>query len=293
MRVTEKMIFEGAASTAGKARARAEEAMEQASTGLRVSHPGDDPGAAGLIAFHRMGAIRFDSIVQSVTRATDELGAADGALNGVGNVLSRARELAVQLSNSTYSASERATAASEVSGLLQQTVGLLNTRVGNRYIFGGTSDATPPFDATGGYLGDVGTRQVEIAPGIWQDASVRADVALKGVGGGTDVLATLTALSSALASNDVAGVQASLTGLDAGIGQVAAARSGAGTAMSVLDAAAEAGRAGKDSEEITLSNLADADAIESASRLALAERALDAALTASARSFRLSLLDKM
>jgi flagellar hook-associated protein 3 FlgL len=236
---------------------------------------------------------RFESIVQSVNRAADELSAADGALDGVGNVMSRARELAVQLSNSTYSVSERASAATEVNGLLQQTLGLLNTRVGNRYIFGGTLDSAAPFDSTGNYSGDGGVRQVEIAPGVVQNASVRADIAVKGVGGGTDVIATLTALSTALLSNNVAGVQATLSGFDAGITQVATARSGAGSAMSVLDAAAEAGRAGKLAEETTLSHLADADAIEAASRLALAERALDASLTASARSFRLTLLDKL
>lgn len=293
MRVTDRQIFEGAAARTSAARARAEAATSEASTGLRVIHPGDDAAAAGQIAARRMDATRHDAIRGAVDAANDELAATDGALDAVGTALIRARELTVQLANPVYTAQQRASAAEEIDGLFKTIVAQMNTRVGQRYVFGGFKDGTEPFTAAGVYQGDTGARQIEIAPGVKQTVSLRADVAIAGANGGTDVLGTLSALSAALNANNIPNIQNALTGLDAGIGQVALARTQTGAAMAVLDVASSVGRASRDAALTSISHLAEADTIESASKLALAQRALDAALTASAKSFQLSLLDKM
>ncbi len=293
MRVTDRSIFEAANRNVGAARERAELATQEASSGLRVIHPGDDAAAAGQIAGRRLDESRYGAIKGAVEAANDELASTDGALDAVGSALSRARELAVQLANPIYSAAQRASAAEEIDGLFKTVVAQMNTRVGQRYVFGGFKDGAPPFSAAGVYLGDPGVRQVEIAPGVRQAVSVRADVAISGVGGGTDVLGTLSALSAAMTANNIAGIQNSLNGLDTGIIQISSARSQAGSSMVVLDAASAASRAGRDAATTSVAGLAEADTIESASKLALAQRALDASLTASARSFQLSLLDKL
>ena len=294
MRVTEKMSFESAARGAAAARTRFEEAPRQAATGLKVEHPEDDPAAAGLIARHRHQVDQTAALTSAMDAANAELDTADGALDGIGTDLSRARELAVQLSNATYSANERAAAAAEVDGLFKHALGLLNTKAGHRYLFGGFQDDAPPFDATGAYLGDTGVRQVEVAAGVRLDASVRADVALKGVGGGTDVLGVLQALSAALSANNVAGVQNSLTGLDAGIGQVALARGELGGHQSVLDAASSATRVAHVDAQARLSGLADADAIDAATALAQAQQGLEAVLAALGKTLNgPSLLDRL
>lgn len=293
MRVTDRLHYESAAKNGAAARSRLQEAAQEAASGIRVSHPGDDPHAAAQIVRHAANAQRAGDIARQLGVATDELQAADGALEGVGNVLSRARELTVQMANGNYTAVDRANAAKEVQGLFQEALGLMNTKAGHRYLFGGFQDQAPPYDATGSYVGDTGVRQVEVAPGKLVDASIRSDVALKGVGGGTDVFATLTALNTALAANDVAGVQNALTGLDAGIQQVASARSQAGSSMSAFDVATYALQALKTEALGAQAHLQEADAIEANTRLAQATQALDAALTASARTFGLTLLDKL
>jgi flagellar hook-associated protein 3 FlgL len=293
MRVTQSMLFTAGMVGVNDARAREERAIAEASSGVRVAHPGDDPAAAGQIVVHRLNATRLDAIGTAVERASNELGSADVALGSLANVFSRAREIAVQLSNSTYSANERAAGATEVRGLIQSAIGILNTRVGNRYIFGGYKDAAPPFDSAGVYQGDTGVRQVEIAPGVVHDASIRADVVAAGAGGGVDILATLSTLETALAGNNQAGVSATLDDLQSSISQVALGRAQSGTAMSVLDGATAAARTAMTSEKTNISSLADADAIDATSRLAQADQALNAALTATARGFSLSLVDKL
>jgi len=57
------------------------------------------------------------------------------------------------MGNDTYNADDRAAAATEVDGIFNQVVGSLNTRFGDRYIFGGYVDNTPPFAADGTYQG--------------------------------------------------------------------------------------------------------------------------------------------
>jgi flagellar hook-associated protein 3 FlgL len=293
VRVTDKMMFEAANTRTAKSRSDMDTATEQASTGLRVQHPWDDPSAAGQVVNHRLGVNRFDAIGTTAKRAADELGAVDGALGQITELLARSRELVVQLSNDTYSAEDRRGAAAETSGLSREMLALLNTRFGNRYVFGGNLDDTPPFDAGGNYLGDAGVRKVEIAPGEVEDASVRADVFAKGVGGGADIPATLTAITTALTNNDVTTLRAQLDTLDRAISQVSVARSTAGGAMNLFDLATETARLASDSETTAASRLTEVDQVAAASKLALAQRALDAALTASAQSFRLTLLDKL
>lgn len=293
MRVTDRMIFEGASRSAQSARARMNDAIRETSSGARVVHPGDDPVAAGLVVSRRFGADRFAAIGAAVSHAADELAVADTALGSLGDLVSRAQELAVQMSNSTYSESDRQAAAAEAATLVDQAVALLNTRHGTRYLFGGTADGVPPFDAAGGYHGDGGVRQVEIAPGVLADASVRADVAFTGAGGGVDVLGTLKELARSLEANDRDAVRATLGNLDAGVSQVARTRSAAGARMAALDTAAGIAKNAEDALAVELSGLQDADPIDAATRLALAQQALDAALTASASSFHLTLLDKL
>lgn len=293
MRVTDQMLYDTAARDAGRARDRMEEASRQVATGARFEHPGEDPVSAGMLVPQRISEARYGAILSSTGRANDEITSADNALSGLGDLFSRARELAVQFANSTYNASQRTVGANEVSTIFQNALALLNTRVDSRYIFGGNLDASPPFDTAGNYLGDAAVRLIEIAPGVLQNVSVRADVLAKGVGGGTDALAALQNLATALSNDDLAGIQATLDPLDESIAQVANGRTQAGAIESVLDAAGAAARTARDAEKERASHEVDADAVDSASKLALAQRALDASLSAAAESFKLTLLDKL
>lgn len=290
MRVTDKLIFQNSTRSVATGRERAEKAAREASSGVRVVHPGDDPGVAGLIIAARATEIRQDAIRRTAERANDELIQADAALGTLNNGLRRAQQLAIQLSNANYSAEDLQGSVAEIEAIINTSLAVLNTRVGDRYIFGGNKDATPPFDATGNYMGDDGVRQVEVAPGVLQGVSVRSDVAIKGAAGGVDVLGTLHALRDAMLAGDQDGVRGTLDDLNAGVGQIASARAGAGAAMNVLETARDIARVSKDAAEEEASRLADADLMEASSRMVLAQRGLEAAMAVSVRSFDLSLL---
>jgi flagellar hook-associated protein 3 FlgL len=293
VRITDKMIFDGANQRSGRARDSVESATREASTGVRVQHPWDDPGAAAQVISFRSGSDRMDAIGKTAQNAIGELNAADGALGEMNNVLGRARELALQFSNDTYSAQERAAAAKEVDGLLAQSLEVSNTKFGGRYLFGGFKDNVPPFDQFGAYQGDSGVRQVEVSPGQFEDASVPGDQLFGANGSGTSIFDTLKNLSTALTTNDRNGIDTAIGGLDAGVDQIVTGRAKAGASVNVLDTAVSAAQVASEANKAAASKLTDADVISSATKLAYAQRALDAALTASAKSFDLTLISKL
>jgi flagellar hook-associated protein 3 FlgL len=208
----------------------------------------------------------------------------------VSTALGRAQVLATQLGNDTYNADDRAAAATEIDGLFKQVVGSLNTRFGDRYVFGGYVDNQPPFTNDGTYRGDTGVRQVEVAPGVYEDASIRADVMAKGVGGGSDILQTLTNLSAALRANDSDAIRASVASLQAGSNQVSAAQSQAGTSVNIFTNTVNTCAQQLTDETKVISQLGDADVMNASTQLSLAQYALNATLTAASQTLNLSLV---
>jgi flagellar hook-associated protein 3 FlgL len=293
MRVTDRMMFDRASVDASRSRDRAQAAMQEVSTGMRVIQPGDDPAVAALMIKGRQTTDRLDAINKNAASANDEADAADAALQSVANVLTRARELAVQLGNDTYSASDRQAGAAEVDGLFRQAVMLMNKDVNGRFIFGGNKDQAAPFDAAGNYTGDTAVRQVEVAPGVLEDSSIRADVAVKGVGGGVDLFATLQSLSAALNGNNGNGIRGALANLETATTQVTNAEAKVGSMGDAFATAQTLATSNRDATIKSVASASEADSIESATKLALANHALDATLTAAAQSFNMSLLNKL
>lgn len=293
MRVTDRMMFDTANTNIAASRDKARIAMEEASSGQRVTRPGDDPASAGLIIRGRQVLARLESISVTATRTNDELSVSDATLQTLGNVVTRARELAIQMGNDNYSATDRQNAGVEVDQLFHQVVMLMNTDVNGRYIFAGTNDATPPFDSAGNYTGDTNIRQVEVAPGILEDASVRGDVAVKGVGGGVDLFAILGSLRTALTANDGNAIRGALPQLDTATRQVTSALTDVGAMMNGFDVAKSVADASKVDAIKGLAREQEVDTFESATKLALANHALEISLTAAANGFKMSLLNKL
>lgn len=293
MRISDQALFNLANQRIMRARSESVTAGDQVSTGRRIEHPWDAAGDAGMAVRHHQEAGRQDGIFGAATRASDELKVVDGAMDQVTTSLTRAKELAVQLANDTYSATDRAGGAAEVQQLFAAVVSQLNMRFGERYLFGGMQDGAPPFDAAGNYLGDANVRTVEIAPGVMQDASTRADVALKGAAGGVDVLQSLQRFATALASNDPTNIRVAVQELDDGIAQVSRERSRVGAMMNVFDVASSMARQNRDAASDAQGRLEDVDIFEASTRFAATQRALEASMSAASQQFRLSLLDKL
>ena len=100
-----------------KANSTMSEAMERLSSGLRINSAADD-AAGSAIASKMESAVRSLSVaIRNSHDAISMTQTAEGALGEIENILQRVRELSVQASNSTLSASDRSMIQSEVTAL--------------------------------------------------------------------------------------------------------------------------------------------------------------------------------
>ncbi|MBM6619037.1 flagellin Hag [Bacillus suaedaesalsae] len=111
-------------SSASNAQAKS---MEKLSSGLRINKAGDD--AAGLAISEKMrGQIRgLDQASRNAQDGISLIQTAEGALNETHSILQRMRELAVQSSNDTNTATDRAALQGEVDELAKEITRISNT----------------------------------------------------------------------------------------------------------------------------------------------------------------------
>jgi flagellar hook-associated protein 3 FlgL len=280
MRVTETRMIEMSTAAMTRAREQAADAGQKLQTGVRVNRPSDDAAAweQGMRADARaaLSARRGSAIAG----AQDRLAQTDGALDGVGSVLSRVTELAVQLASGTYNASDRADAAKEVVALRDAALASANSRgADGEYILAGSRGATVPFDAAGAYTGDAGARQIEAGEGQNQTVGVPGSVLTAAAG--VDVFGVLQNVIDALQTNNVATLQTSIADLRSSVAQVADARAEVGGRMRALDTVEGARQGFEQSLAETKSRAVQIDPIAAASEFARASTALDVARTVS------------
>jgi flagellar hook-associated protein 3 FlgL len=291
MRISDSMIYDQASYNMANAEEQVQTAAEVSSTGIQVTHPWDNPAAAGLAVVYQSSSANFAALAQSTQAASDELSSADAALNSIGNSISQAVTLSQEVGSGVFTAAQQAGTVAQITGIQNDIVQALNTQVGDRYIFGGTIDNAPPFSAAGAYSGNTAVRQVEIAPGIYQNASVRADVAVKGVGGGIDVFAALSALSTAVTTSNQAGILAAQGQLDTALQQVFTVQTEEGGDAAAFQTANAVNTTAQTATTTDLGDLIDANETTAASQLAQAQTAMQAAVDASQTSFQLSLVN--
>ena len=91
----------------GSAQAGLEKNIERLSSGLRINKAADD--AAGLAISDRMNnQVRgMQQANRNVQQGNNMLQTAEGAMNEIGNILGRMRELAVQSASDTVSSDDR------------------------------------------------------------------------------------------------------------------------------------------------------------------------------------------
>jgi flagellar hook-associated protein 3 FlgL len=244
-----------------------------------------------MLVRHRFEKERITAIQSGAQLAIDELNAADSALESLKTSLARAQVLSTQFGSDTYGASDRASAAEEIKGIFKQVVSDLNTRFGDRFLFGGYKDNQPPFSVDGNYLGDDGVRQVEVAPGVYDDASVRADIMAKGADGGIDILQSLQDLANSLETNDGEGIRSSIGALETGLNQVSTARSRVGTSVNIFTSTVNTCTLQISDKKKVISELGEADVLDASSRLSLAQYALNATLTSASKILDFSLVN--
>ncbi|WP_178861217.1 flagellar hook-associated protein FlgL [Thiomicrorhabdus cannonii] len=119
----------------------------QLSTGKRVNAPGDDPVATSQIHALNRTMNTIEQYAKNGEYAKSQLVLEETAIADTIGSLQRARELAIQMSNGTYTAADREATAAEVDQIIQQVKSMMNYRNSEgELIFAGSSvNATQAF----------------------------------------------------------------------------------------------------------------------------------------------------
>jgi flagellar hook-associated protein 3 FlgL len=209
-RVTTTQLWTSSASGIQASKARLSQLTAQASSGIAVSRPSDDPAAAAAI----LRVLSQQSAAsQYATNIGDGLGwlsTADAAMTRSENLVRQASDLAIQAANSgTSTSAGRLAIATQLEGIRDDLMSQANTKYLGRSIFAGTSDAPSAFDpttfayATDGVTPAPSTDvQRRIGSGAGDVVTVSADGAAA-FGTGTDsVFARIQSVIVALRSSD-------------------------------------------------------------------------------------------
>jgi flagellar hook-associated protein 3 FlgL len=287
MRITQNMLGDSTVRNLNQIMSRMDELQDELTSGKVLRRPSDDPVAITRSLQCRADLAGIDQYLRNKDSAKSWLTAADGALDGVDSALTRAKELAVQGANSSYSAEDRKGMANEVTELIDEVVQLANTKYGDQYIFGGHQTLAPPMNVTGStvtYDGDDGAIAREVAK------SSSVTINLTGDDTFVPALNSLVALRDALQTNDVSAVDAAGTPLDAALDVAVSRRATVGARINRVDQLADQLEGMKIDMKDLLSRTEDLDIAEASVDYASQEAVYNAALAASAKFIQPTLI---
>jgi len=291
MRVTQKMITNQVNSNLSKNIEKLMKTQGRISSGKQINQASDDPVGMAKILDYRKTLDMIDQYGRNISQARSGLEAGESTLSAIGELLTRAKELALSQATGTVSPESRQDVANEVRQIRDQLIQLANTKQGDRYMFGGRKTDAPPYDSLDPnpiFQGDDGEVLVMVADGVTMDMAVSGEEAFNS---GVDPVEVLTKLIDGLDANDPTAISDQLDPLDQSLTQVTNERADVGARLNRLDSTESHWADFEINIQKMLSDTEDLDLVLAASDLAAQETAYQASLAASAKIVQYSLLD--
>lgn len=222
MRITPQMMVSEAVYNAQQQTAQIATLQQQASTGLRINQPSDDPVGAMQVLTEQAANNQLSTYQNNITDAQAKLNSSVSTLNQVSSLLTQAKDLGLEGSNSGVTPSAYQAMGAQVTSILNEVVQLANTQQNGQYLYGGTASPTiTPFTVNAqGQVVYNGSNQA-LSESIGQGQQVQTLYAGNQVFQSPDLFQTLASLSNALSNVNnlsspaqIAAIQQTLTGLD-------------------------------------------------------------------------------
>jgi flagellin-like hook-associated protein FlgL len=189
--------------------------QNQLTSGRLVNKPSDSPTATNRAMQTRSEQASITQQARNISDASGWLDQADSTLRQMLGSVARVRDLTLQgLNTGAASASSQEALATEVDALREGLIGLANTKVQGRPIFGGVTAGPDAYDASGTFIGIPGTA---VNRRISDSEVLRVDVNgpdAFGTGAG-NVFAVVARIAANLRANDGAALDVDLAELDA------------------------------------------------------------------------------
>ncbi|HVT99200.1 MAG TPA: flagellar hook-associated protein FlgL [Acidobacteriaceae bacterium] len=270
-------------------------ALEEVSTGKRVTQPSDDPGASAAMVQNGIDAANNDQYTQNITTLQTMAQAASSALSSVVSSLTQAVGLGTEGANGTNSASNLQALASQVQGILNSVVSQANTYVNGTYLFGGTVTGTVPYAADpaspNGYTYSGNNNANSVAIGDHLNIQVSLPGSQVFSNPGNDVIGALSGLVTALKSGNSASIATATASVTSAVNYMGQQEGFYSNVQSQLNAQGTALQQDKVTLTTQATSLVGVDLATAATDLTQAETANSAALAAAAKVLPVSLLN--
>jgi len=275
----------------------------QLSSGYRIQDASDAPAQTSALVALGSSLATVQDYQTNLARVQSEAEGGDQAIGSAVSLIESARTLAAQGADTTTSAATDQSLASQVQNIQQQIVGLANTTVAGRYIFGGSADQTPPyqFDAasatgvdqlTASTAGEVFVNPQGLP--VYQPLTAQQifdPVDATGAPTATNTFAALEALQTALSTGNQANVSAALASLENVSGYLNQQQAYYGTAEQNIAAEQNTAASQSTALQTQIASIRDTDVTQAASDLAEEQTAQSAAYGAEAEISPKSLFD--
>lgn len=299
MRITNGMQSNSMLRSLQGSNERSMKLQEQLSSGRKINRPSDDPvGVSRSLKLNR-DLTENTQYTKNARDAMAILDATDVALGGVGDIIQRLQEIAVNGSNDTLPQSSKDALADEVDELLGQLVQLGNTTYSGVYIFSGEKVTTKPYALAGGppytgvtYSGNDGKINYEIAPGVTDNINYTGHAEIFGdETAGTSIFDHVIQLRDALRADDFSAIQTAETSLATDLDGVLSNRATVGAKYNKMELTIN--RLTTSNETITqqVADNDDTDIAYATIQLKMEENVYKAALAVGARVIPTSLVD--
>ncbi len=290
MRVTEGYLHSTMIERMAAGKARVSTVTNALASGMKVQAPSEDPVLGDQVRRLDSQLTRIVDGLARVGGVSSRLQSGETALGEAAEVFARAYELCLQMDNDTYTGAERAGAAEELRQLRASLLSLANTQVSGEFVFGGRNESQAPFDAAGLFVGDTLNREVELVGGLRLEATMSAESAFAGQGGGIDVFALLDQAITALDTDDRATVAGLAENMELAREQLTAARAELGCRMNLIQRAESFAERLQENLKMQRRDLIDTDVAEAATELSQAQSSLQAAVSVTSRLLDSSVL---
>jgi len=234
MRVTETLRFDLVSRRLSDLRSKYQDTALQATTGQRVNAPSDDPVATAEASRVRSSLAKAQGNERTITLVKGDVEMAEASLAQAGDVLQRAREIAMAGANGANGADQREALAIEAEQLVSQFIEISNAKGSQGYLFAGTQWDQAAFDANGNFQGNDQQHLVDTGAGEPIAVNVSGAQAFTAAGG-REIVQDLRALVDGLKNNSTDAVRNTLDGLQLSHDQVARERSHAGLVLNRLE----------------------------------------------------------
>ncbi|WP_338751633.1 flagellar hook-associated protein FlgL [Bacillus sp. FJAT-52991] len=289
MRITQSMLSNNMVKNLSSSYEKMGKYQDQLATGKKINRPSDDPVVAMKGIAYRTGLMEVEQYKRNFDEAYNWVENTDSALDKATLALQRIRELTNQASNDTYEETQRVAMKQEIEQLKEHLKDIINTKVGDKYIFNGTDTTNPPIPAgTDTISTNTNPVIIELSKGVEIPVNISPGTAFS-----PDLLTDIEDLMNKLESPTTSGED--LTGflgkLDKHIDKITNARAELGARMNRIELMEERVLEQEVTATRMLSDNEDADIERVITDLITQESVHRAALGVGARIIQPSLLD--